>query len=100
MESSANKLTIVRPRRVGNFFIGASETFASSAAVSKIAIASALLRSFIESKCFIDLRLCLSELHRHHQFQLNVLSRIDPKMLANSSLHNPREWEVHDVHDQ
>ncbi|CAB4810556.1 unannotated protein [freshwater metagenome] len=40
VESSKNKLTTVRPRSVGNFFTGASEIFASSAAVSRIRTAS------------------------------------------------------------
>ena len=53
VESSANKLTIVLPRRVGNFFMGASDTRASSAAVSSMAIASDSLRSLIDNKCFI-----------------------------------------------
>jgi hypothetical protein len=39
VESSANKLTIVRPRKVGSFFIGVSLTLANSAAVSRIDIA-------------------------------------------------------------
>jgi hypothetical protein len=53
VESSAKRFTIVRPRSVGNFLTAPSLTRASSAAVSRIEIASDLLRSAIESKCFI-----------------------------------------------
>ena len=52
VESSANRLTMVRPRRVGSFFIGPSEIRASSAAVSRIKIASPRERSLMLSKCF------------------------------------------------
>ena len=67
VESSAKRFTIVRPRRVGSFFIGVSLTLANSAAVSKILIASTRLMSAMESKCFI-LRLHLRpERHRLHR---------------------------------
>ena len=52
VESSANKLTMVRPRSVGSFFIGPSEIRASSVAVSRINIASSRDRSLMLSKCF------------------------------------------------
>jgi hypothetical protein len=48
VESSAKRFTIVRPRKVGNFFIGPSLTRAISWAVSRIEIASAFERSFID----------------------------------------------------
>ena len=67
VESSAKRLTIVRPRSVGSFFIGVSLTLANSAAVSNIFIASMRLMSAIDSRCFI-LRLHLRlEHHRLHQ---------------------------------
>ena len=53
VESSAKRLTIVRPRNVGSFFIGASDTRASSVAVSKMAIASDSLKSLIDKRCLM-----------------------------------------------
>ena len=50
VESSANKFTIVRPRSVGSFLTAPSLTRASSLAVSKIEIASALLISAIDKR--------------------------------------------------
>ena len=55
VESSANKLTTVLPRRVGSFLICPSLTRDSSVAVSKIPTASCTFKSAIESKCFIVL---------------------------------------------
>ena len=54
VESYAKRLTMVRPRRVGNFFMGVSLTFASSAAVSRIVIASLREISAIDRRCFIE----------------------------------------------
>ncbi len=73
VESSANKLTIVFPRNVGNFFIGPSDALERSSAVSKILIASNLLRSAIERRCLIDGLHLRSEPHRRHLIQLNAL---------------------------
>ena len=53
VESSKKRFTTVRPRKVGSFFIGPSEIFANSFAVSRISIASCALRSLIDSKCLI-----------------------------------------------
>ena len=50
VESSANKLTIVRPRKVGNFLTAPSLTRANSLAVSRIEMASDLLRSAIDRR--------------------------------------------------
>ena len=50
VESSANKFTIVRPRKVGSFLTAPSLTRANSLAVSRIEIASALLISDIERR--------------------------------------------------
>jgi hypothetical protein len=50
VESSANRLTIVLPRSVGNFFMGPSEARESVSAVLRIESASLFVRSAIESK--------------------------------------------------
>jgi hypothetical protein len=52
VESSKNRLTTVRPRRVGSFLIGRSARLRSSSAVSRICSASSRLRSPAESRCF------------------------------------------------
>ena len=59
VESSAKRLTIVRPRSVGSFFTCPSLMRANSVAVSRIPIASAALRSLIERRCRISLPLPL-----------------------------------------
>jgi hypothetical protein len=50
VESSANRLTIVRPRNVGSFLTAPSLTRDNSVAVSKMDIASDFVRSDIESR--------------------------------------------------
>ena len=67
VESSANRLTMVRPRSVGSFLTAPSLTLANSAAVSRIEIASDLLRSEIERRCLIILLPLQSLLHLFHQ---------------------------------
>ena len=57
VESSAKRLTIVRPRRVGSFLTAPSLTRANSLAVSKIDTASALLRSAIDRRWRITAQL-------------------------------------------
>ena len=53
VESSKKRLTTVLPLRVGNFFTVPSERRANSAAVSSTSIASSLLKSAIDNRCFI-----------------------------------------------
>ena len=55
VESSAKRLTIVRPRSVGSFLTCPSLMRASSVAVSRIPIASVALRSLMESRWRISL---------------------------------------------
>jgi hypothetical protein len=50
VESSANKFTIVRPRKVGSFLTAPSLTRANSLAVSRIDTASDLLRSAMDKR--------------------------------------------------
>jgi hypothetical protein len=50
VESSKNRFTTVRPRRVGSFLIGRSATRASSSAVSRTRRASSRLRSAAEMR--------------------------------------------------
>ena len=76
VESSAKRLTIVRPRRVGSFFIGVSLTLANSAAVSKIFIASIRLISAIDRRCFTLYPHLKSEHHQCHLVQRVELSLI------------------------
>ena len=54
VESSKKRLTTVLPRNVGNFLTVPSERRDNSAAVSRMAIASVLLRSLIERRCLIS----------------------------------------------
>ena len=70
VESSAKRFTIVRPRKVGSFFIGPSLTRAISWAVSRIETASILERSFIDKRCF-TLGYLQSELHQRYLIQLD-----------------------------
>ena len=72
VESSAKRFTIVRPRKVGNFFIGPSDARASVSAVFKIESASLFVRSLIESKWRIIQPPLPVEPHRRHQFQLDA----------------------------
>ena len=51
VESSKNRLTTVRPRKVGSFFIGRSARRASSSAVSRTRTASSCVRSAAETRC-------------------------------------------------
>ena len=88
VESSAKRLTIVRPRSVGSFFIGASDTRASSVAVSKIAIASNSLKSLIDNRCFMLHLLYRLQLHLSHQFRLNEPVPTALKMLEDSFQQN------------
>ena len=73
VESSANRFTIVRPRNVGSFFTAPSLTRANSVAVSRIEIASGLLRSEIDKRCFIILPPLQLLLHLDHQSHLGAL---------------------------
>jgi len=50
VESSKNRLTTVRPRRVGSFLTVRSAIWASSSAVSRTRMASARLRSAADSR--------------------------------------------------
>ena len=88
VESSAKRFTIVRPRKVGSFFIGPSLTRANSCAVSRIEIASTFERSFIDSKCFMEVAL-QSGLHQHHLALSDEPQRSARSMLADSFLQNP-----------
>ena len=88
VESSAKRFTIVRPRKVGSFFIGPSVTRANSCAVSRIEIASTFERSFIDSKCFMA-EGPRSGLHQRHLVQLNEQQRSARSKLANSFRQNP-----------
>ena len=98
VESSAKRLTIVRPRSVGSFFIGPSLTRASSCAVSRMAIASALERLFIDKRCFTSRHL-QSRLHRYRRVRSDERQRFDRSMSADSFLQNQRESEVPDARD-
>ena len=53
VESSKNRLTTVRPRRVGSFLTSRSPTAAISSAVSRMRMALDRLRSSVESRCLM-----------------------------------------------
>ena len=92
VESSANRLTIVRPRSVGSFFIGPSLARAISIAVSKIRTASSLERSDIDNKWrIICSRLRSRELRLDHQSRSNLLSHFVFGRLECFFQQNPRE---------
>ena len=73
VESSAKRLTIVLPRKVGNFFIGPSDARARVSAVFKIERASVFVRSLIDSKWRIIQPPLPVVLHLRHQFQSDEL---------------------------
>ncbi|CAB4542994.1 unannotated protein [freshwater metagenome] len=71
VESSKKRLTTVRPRNVGSFFIGPSEIFDNSLAVFSIPKASAEVKSSIESRWrFIYLPRLKFLRYLNHQFQI------------------------------
>ncbi len=73
VESSAKRLTIVLPRKVGSFLTAPSLTLASSLAVSKIEIASALETSAMDKRWRISpppLRYLLHLDHLSHSAKL------------------------------
>ena len=67
VESSAKRFTIVRPRKVGSFLTAPSLTRANSVAVSRIEIASDLLRSEIDRRCRITQSPLQLLLHLDHR---------------------------------